>query len=105
MIGPPTGVVPIDSSEYTEFTRPRISGRLTSWMVAVIIDMNTMNTTPVHASAGSAIHRLGDTAVTSTSTPIAVHDPYSRLFVGIGRLATSSEPSSDPMPSADASAL
>jgi len=39
MIGPPTGVVPIDSSEYSEFTRPRISGMLTSWMVAVIIDM------------------------------------------------------------------
>src|SRR5438094_2101257 len=98
MIGPPTGVVPIDSSEYSEFTRPRISGRLTSWMVAVIIDMNTMNTMPVDTSAGTASHRLGDAAVHSTSTPMAVHEPYSRLLVGAGRVATSSDPSSDPKP-------
>src|SRR4051794_25429040 len=105
MIGPPTGVVPIDSSDHSEFTRPRISGTLTSWMVEVIIEMNTMNTAPVTTSAGRANHRLGDIAVTSTITPMAVHDPYRRVGVGSGLVATNSEPSSEPTPSDDDRAL
>ena len=97
-IGPPIGVDPWKATNHSDMTRPRMSGAAVSWRVELAIDMNEMLPHPTKARATSSSGRLGAIVASVSAIPNPPAASASGRVPIFPRAATTSPPSTAPMP-------
>ena len=94
--GPPMGVEPRNTTEYSAITRPRISGATSSWSVEFTPAANVTLAAPTSARAATVSGSVGAAAASAVARPKAALAPTSSAGDTRPRAPAVSAPAIDP---------